>query len=293
MTRLAILSDIHGNLPALEAVIADMAPFAVDQVIVAGDVINWGPFSAAVVARVTASGWATIRGNNEYYLLDYNTERQPAAWRDFELLPWLHRQLGGHWQNVIASWPDTISLRYPDAPPVRVIHGSPRSNTESIFPELPDDEVRTILDGVEESVVIAGHTHLAMDRTVGDWRILNPGSVGGPVDGEFGASYMLLEARDGDWHATFRRIEYDDAPVFEEFERLRFTEECGITAHLIIEEFKTARLQVYPFMRWRAAEHAEQPLTMALVERFTDEDRWAHTPPAYHPEAQTIAPAPV
>src|ERR1700720_3129900 len=100
MTRLAILADIHGNLPALEAVIADLARFAVDQVVVAGDVINWGPFSAQVTARIVEAGWAVIRGNNEFYLLDYQTPRAPAAWNDREqwpLLPWLRQQLAGRW----------------------------------------------------------------------------------------------------------------------------------------------------------------------------------------------------
>jgi predicted phosphodiesterase len=95
MTRLAVLSDIHGNLPALEAVLADMKPFAVDQVVIAGDVVNWGPFSADVMERVTCENWAIIRGNNEFYLLEYNTPRQPEHWQSYTLLPWLYHQLQG------------------------------------------------------------------------------------------------------------------------------------------------------------------------------------------------------
>jgi predicted phosphodiesterase len=86
MTTLAILSDLHGNLPALEAVLAELAPLGVDQVIVAGDVINWGPFSAQVTARVIERGWAPIRGNNEFYLLDYSTPRAPCRLAGYSLL---------------------------------------------------------------------------------------------------------------------------------------------------------------------------------------------------------------
>ena len=75
MTRLAVLADIHGNLPALQAVIDDMAQFAVDQVVVAGDSINWGPFSREVLEVIRERRWPVIRGNNELYLLDYDTER--------------------------------------------------------------------------------------------------------------------------------------------------------------------------------------------------------------------------
>jgi Icc-related predicted phosphoesterase len=126
MSKLAILADIHGNLPALEAVIRDIdAQGGVDQVVVAGDVVNWGPFSAAVMARVSREDWAVIRGNNEYYLLEYNTPRQPEHWKNFALLPWLYEQLEGNWHRLIATWPDELSLRYPDAPPIRVFHASP------------------------------------------------------------------------------------------------------------------------------------------------------------------------
>jgi len=122
MTRLAILSDIHGNLPALEAVLQDLSQFTVDHVIVAGDVIDRGPFSVQVLERVTREGWAVIRGNAEFYLLDYNTPRAPAEWSDPTLFPLhlrLHRQLNGRWLTAIAAWPDTLSLRFPDAPPRR------------------------------------------------------------------------------------------------------------------------------------------------------------------------------
>ena len=84
MTRLAVLSDIHGNLPALKAVIAEIEQEGLDAVVVSGDVVNWGPFSREVLERITTLGWACIRGNNEYYLLDYGTVyNPPQALRDF------------------------------------------------------------------------------------------------------------------------------------------------------------------------------------------------------------------
>jgi predicted phosphodiesterase len=283
MTRLAVLSDIHGNLPALEAVIADMAQFHVDHVIVAGDSINCGPFSAAVVARVHASGWAVIRGNNEFYLLDYDTNRMPDRWREYTMMPWLCRQLSGRWQNVIAAWPDALSLRYPDAPPVRICHASPRSPWESIFPDTPLHLLREILAPVAEPVVIAGHTHLAGDFQVDRWRLLNPGSVGGAIEGRPGeATYLLLESVSGDWQATFRRVSYDLTPVLDEFERQQFVAECGPAAHLMIEEFKTARLHLYPFGIWRRAQHPGEPESWDLLAQFTLADRWAYTPAPYH-----------
>lgn len=284
MTRLAVLADIHGNLPALQAVAADLAAGDVDHVVVAGDVISWGPFSAAVVEEILRAGWAVIRGNAEFYLLDYETPRAPAAWSDrsqFSGLALLREQLAGPRQDRIAAWPDALSLRYPDAPPVRVVHGSPRSPWEGLSPITPDDEIETMLAGVEESTVIAAHIHQIVDRTIGRWRILNPGSVGVPLDGLFSASYLLLEADGSGWRAAFRRVPFDYAPLFAEFERQRLVARCGPIGHLIIQEFRTARTQVVPFLSWRAARHPGTPITWTLLDEFMTVDPWEYIPPLF------------
>lgn len=250
--------------------------------IVAGDVVNWGPFSAQVMERVVREGWAVIRGNNEFYLLDYNTPRAPADWNGYALLPWLHRQLNGRWSNVIAAWPDALSLRFPDAPPLRVVHGSPRSAWEPIYSISTAEEIETMLAGVEETTLVAAHTHLALDRRVGRWHILNPGSVGGPLDGTFCARYLLLDGDAQGWTPTFRSVTFDYGPIYQEFERQHFVEECGVIGQLVIEEFKTARLQVHPFNHWRAACRPDAPLDLALLDEFSKINKWDYTPLAYH-----------
>jgi len=283
MTRLAILADLHGNLPALEAVLTDLAQFQVNQIIVAGDVINWGPFSAAVTERVVREGWPVIRGNNEYYLLDYNTSRAPAEWRDphhFPMLPWLNAQLTGRWHNIIAAWPDTLRLCYPNTPPLRVVHGSFRRNSDSIYPNVTPEKIERMLASVEEEWVIAGHTHIAMAITRGRWTVFNPGSVGVPLDGQLSASYMLLEGNEAGWTPTFRRVPFDYAPLFAEFERQRFIEHCGLIGTLVLEEFRTARLKLYPFLQWRAAQ-GSPAFSPQLLEAFWKIDPWEYIPEAF------------
>ena len=283
MTRLAVLSDIHGNLPALEAVMQDMQTFKVDQVVVAGDVVNWGPFSAAVMEIVTREGWAVIRGNNEFYLLDYNTPRQPAHWSEYYLLPWLYEQLQGRWHQVIASWPDEISLRFPDAPTVRVFHGTPNNPWVSLTPIMPEEQVESLLEKVEETTVIGAHSHLAMNRRVGKWHMINSGTVGVPLDGiPFIASYVILDGDQSGWTPTFRRVPFDADAVFREFERQHFAERYSPVAQLLIDEFRTARLQVHPYNVWRKACYPGQSETMALLVEFNQIDKWAYTPLEYH-----------
>lgn len=269
MTRLAVLSDIHGNLPALEAVMNDMAIYNVDHVVVAGDSINWGLFSRQVMEIITAQNWATIRGNNEFYLLDYNTPRAPKHWSSFTLPPLIHKQLGELWLNKIACLPDSLSLRFRDAPPLRVVHGIPDNPWQAISPQTPIEDIRLWLKDVPETTIIGAHSHIAMERYVDRWQIFNPGSVGVPLDGDFTASYMILEGHSDGWVLQeHRRIPFDYAPLFAEFERQRFIEQCGVTEWLVVEEFRTARLQVYPFAMWSQSNYPDQSPTDAMRDEF-------------------------
>lgn len=285
MTKLAVLSDIHGVWPALESVLEDLSQCQVDLVIVVGDLINLGPFSRQVVACAVENDWIVVRGNNEDYLLDYGTPRAPESWQDptqFAMLAWLDRQFDDEFKGIIATWPDTLQMRFNDAPPIRLLHGSARSVHESIFPCASDGEVKESLAGTSEQVVVAGHSHLPMQRTVGSWQVFNPGSVGVPLDGEASASYMLLESDSNGWQPTFRRVPFDYTPLFREFERQGFIEECGTIGYLVVQTFITARPQVTPFLRWRDHRYPSQPLSRDMLAEYLLDAPWEqYVHPAY------------
>ena len=283
MTRLAVLADIHGNLPALEAVIDDMAQYAVDQVVVAGDSINWGPFSRGVMEVIWERRWPVVRGNNELYLLDYQTVRAPAHWSCFTMPPYLHDQLGDGWSNAIAALPDTLQLRFRDAPPLRVVHGIPGDPWTAITRLSTAAQIRRWLRHIGERAVICAHSHIALERHVDDWRIFNPGSVGVPLDGEHSASYMVLDGSAAGWAlAEHRRVPITVAPLLAEYERTRFVERCGVTAQLVIEEFRTARLQLAAYLQWKQQHHARRDDSGALLKAFRAlDDATPYLPPAY------------
>lgn len=285
MTKLAILSDIHGNLPALEAVLSDLRQDDVDQIIVAGDVINFGPSSNQTAKIVIDNGWPVVRGNNEYFLLDYGTPRAPADWADpvqFAPTLWTNQRIDPELKNVIATWPDTLNLRFDDAPPIQVFHGSPNSSWESIYWTMTDQEIEGLLSTVEADFVICGHTHLPMDRQAGKWRIFNPGSVGVPLDGIFSASYMLLEGNGQGWVPTFRRVNFDYMAIFEEFEKTGFNVQCGPIGRLVLEIYKTAR-PAFGFLAWRAAHRVNMPISDALLDEYLQAcEWWEYAHPAYH-----------
>jgi predicted phosphodiesterase len=285
MTNLAILSDIHGNIPALEAVLTDLAAFEIDHVIVPGDVIGFGPSPIRATQIVIEKGWSVIRGNNEFFLTDYKTARAPAEWEDpvqFAPTAWLDHQFDHRLKTIIGSWPDTLSLFFRDAPPILVCHGTPASPWETIYSTMTDDEIEKTLLDVKPDYVICGHTHLPMDRQSGKWRIFNPGSVGVPLDGLFSASYMLLEGNEKGWTPTFRRVPFDYEALFAEFERSGYTRESGPMGRLILEVYRTAR-PLFGFLRWRETQKRDFPITYELVEEYlTNCNWWEYSHPAYH-----------
>lgn len=283
MTRLAVLADIHGNLPALEAVIKDMAQFKVDHVVVAGDSVNVGPFSREVLQVISERNWAVIRGNNAFYVLDYQTPRMPAHWTAFTLPPWLRDQLGAKWINFLACLPDALSLRFADAAPIRVFHGIPDNPWGAISPMSTPNDVECWLRDIPEDTIIGAHSHIPLERHIGPRHIFNPGSVGIPLDGDRRASYMVLEGDHQGWSMfAHRRVSFDHQPIFEAFEKQRFIERCGVAARLLAQEFETARMRLWPFIQWKSANYPDQPESLSLYDEFQRlEDTRPYMPPEY------------
>jgi len=288
LTRIAVFSDIHGNMTAFDAVLRDLESFstshAIDQVVVAGDVVNWGPDNIEVMERIVREGWAVIRGNQELYILDQDTPRSPESWANYTIARWTRAQLGEQRVKQLALWPDTLCLRFRDARSVRVVHGSPRSHFEGLYRSISDEKIAEILNNTEEETIICGHTHLPMDHISGKWHIFNCGTVGMPLNGLQESSYWILEGDWSGWRGTLRRVPLDYEPPVQALQQLGFVEECGVTAALVLEEYRHSRLYVHPFNQWRARLDREHNLSdEALLARFTAEvDRWEYTPADYH-----------
>ncbi len=182
--RVAALHDVHGNLPALEAVLADVAAERVERIVCGGDVAA-GPFPQECVERLLRHDAAFVRGNGD---------RDPSAW--------VAEQLSELARDFLAGLPTTIAL---DG--VLYCHGSPRDDNEILTRISSDERVLAALEGVEERVVVGGHVHVQYDRTVGGRRLVNAGSVGMPYEGRQGAFWALVvdgepELRHTPYHVT-------------------------------------------------------------------------------------------
>lgn len=195
--RVAAISDIHGNLPALEAVLAEVDGEGVDEIVVAGDTAH-GPWPAEIVDLLGERGARCVRGNADREVIDRSDRYGPLA-------PWSADRLGERRLAVVRSWPLTVELSIDGLGAVLVCHSTPSSEDPIYTRITPDDEMAAILEPVDASVVVCGHTHMQFDRRLpSGLRVVNPGSVGQPYEGATGAYWALLGP-----DVDFRRTAYD------------------------------------------------------------------------------------
>lgn len=168
---IALISDIHGNAAALDAVLAELAAFGVDDGIVLGDVAQGGDAPAQVLDRLAELGWPVILGNADAWLLDAYVEHadDPAQ----ERRAWTLEQLGERHLDQIRAFHPTY-----ERDGLLAFHGSPRSYDDILF---PDTEDLAPWDGTGADLLAGGHTHFQWTTRVGDTVYVNPGSVGVPV----------------------------------------------------------------------------------------------------------------
>ncbi len=201
--RVAVLSDIHGNLPALDAVLTEVEAAEVDAVVCTGDVVG-GPFSAEVFDRmVDLPNVRFVRGNADRFVVE-GTDEYGQDWEAER------RRLGDERVEVVATWPLTAELELDGLGRTLFFHAIPTAD-EPIFTRVtPDEEVTKVIGDVEAELLVCGHTHVQFDRRLrGGPRIVNAGSVGMAYEGRRGAFWAVLGP-----DVELRHTEYDvDAAV--------------------------------------------------------------------------------
>jgi predicted phosphodiesterase len=223
--RVAAIYDIHGNLPALEAVLQEIRQEDVDQVVVGGDVVP-GPMVRDTLACLLALDVPVrfIQGNCEVAVIE------AMAGRDHPIVPeehrpiirWMAQHLQSEYGRLLTSWPKTLLLNIEGCGEVLFCHGTPRDDNECFTRLTPEDRLLPIFEGLNASLVVCGHTHMQFDRMVGRTRVVNAGSVGMPF-GEPGADWLLLgpdvKLRHTNYDGTaaadrMRATDYPDAHEF-------------------------------------------------------------------------------
>ncbi len=222
MTRLAALSDIHGNAVALDAVLADIARERPDAILVAGDLVLNGPDPVAVVEALRGladDGALVIQGNTDIAVADFDyaaafpwmTDGVPDAIQD--AAEWAHDTLGPERLDWLRRLPAERRWRAEDGTLVLVCHASPGSQTAGFDQSLDPAVTTERLAQTDARVIACGHTHLPEIRDLGWKLIVNDGSAGYVFDGDPTASWALIELAEGEIRAEIRRTVFDTLAV--------------------------------------------------------------------------------
>ena len=216
MTRVAALYDIHGNLPALRAVLEEVAQEGVDTLVIGGDAVG-GPLPVETIDRLLALGDRArfVRGNADREVVGaYDRQRlEPAIGEGpaDRTAAFVAARISASQRDFLDRFEPTVALDVDALGEVLFCHGSPRSDTEIVTTATVPERLRRILAGVEQRVIVCGHTHRQFDRPVDGWRVVNAGSVGIPYEGRAGAYWALLGP-----DVELRRTEYELDAALEE-----------------------------------------------------------------------------
>lgn len=213
--RVALMGDVHANLPALEAVLGHARRHGAEAVWNIGDFVGYGAFPNQVIERLRQERAVSIAGNYDHRVLAF--ERKRRKWRRKKRLEkllafqWAHQVLTEGNRAYLESLPGRRDLQV-EGRQILLTHGSPASEDEHLTPDTPDGRLRELASMVEASVIVFGHSHRPFARDVGGVRFINTGSVGRPDDGDPRACYALMETghpSDRAPRVTHYRVAYD------------------------------------------------------------------------------------
>jgi predicted phosphodiesterase len=237
--RIAALYDIHGNLPALEAVLDEVRRANVSEVIVGGDVIP-GPMFRETMARLLALDMPVrfIQGNCEVAVLEERAGADPRRLPEQarEVIRWTAEQIAPEHAAAIARWPKTLSVDVAGWGKVLFCHGTPRHDNEHFTRLTSEARLLPLFDPLHVSLAIFGHTHMQFDRMIGATRVVNAGSVGMPF-GEPGAYWLLLGTE-----VELRRTPYDLTQAAERIRRTDYPQREDFAAHAVLEPPSEAQM---------------------------------------------------
>jgi len=240
--RVAALYDIHGNLPALEAVLQEIRQANVDQIVVGGDVVP-GPMPRETLKRLLDLDLPTqfIHGNGELAILAQMAGARTGSvtyWGTtsgarppesiVEIYRWTAAELQAEFEPVLARWPKTLQLEIDGLGQVLFCHSTPRSETEVFTQLTAEDRLLPLFEPVQVSMVVCGHTHMRFDRMIGRTRVVNAGSVGMPF-GEPGAYWLLLGP-----DVQLRQTLYDFTEAAERIRQTHYPEAQEFAAHNVL-----------------------------------------------------------
>lgn len=255
---IAILADIHGLLPSLEAVLAEVQENPPDAIIIAGDFLG-GPQPLEVLSRLVSLNCHFILGNGENYMLRMYHGNAPETWwtrRQYDMGRWIYRQLNTDVFTFLDGLKEQMVLSLSDTRPIRVVHGSPWDVNKLVFPDKNPQDLSRALTMIPEQVLIFAHNHLpAIYHREGKLAV-NPGSVGNNLNGDPRASYATLTWNGTGWEPELHCVAYDLDATINAFQKTGFLDVNRPLSRAFLESVLTAENTALKFIQF-ASERAK------------------------------------
>ena len=247
--RIAVISDIHGNLPALEATLEHLEGEDLDEIVVAGDLVNGASDSRACWQLIRSRGYPLLRGNHERYLFDLGTPNERPEWRTerFEPVRWAKRQFSAEELDEMAALP--LCFSHPAFPGLLVVHAAPSSDRLNIRADTANEVVEELFVGTSATLIARGHDHVGAIRSIGERLVATAGSVGMPLDGDPAAKFLTVELRADGWKVQHHAVPYDFDETLHRAKTSGYLEEAGPMAGLMLREITSGQPQMTPFLR--------------------------------------------
>ncbi len=279
--KIVVLSDIHGNLPALQTALEDIERWQPDQVVVNGDVVNRGPRSAEclniILDKQANEGWHLLRGNHEDFILYCASIEDAESKPGYEInqfAHWAYNQIGEDKATLFKDWDEVFSWKAPDGSEFRATHAAMGNNRKGIFQRMSDEELEPLISP-PPAVFVTSHTHEPLIRDVGSSQIVNIGSIGSSFDRDRRPCYgRFTYTQSKGWQSELCRINYDYADIERDYVESGFLEEAGAFSQLMLIEHRRAGGL---FFRWAKRYHelveaGESDVTSTVRELLKDED---------------------
>ena len=262
--RVAIISDLHGNTFALEAILEDVTEQNVDQIVIAGDSVNIHPNSKTCWDMVLDLGCVVLQGNHEQYMYRVGTPDASSEWNEprFQMIRYFHAQFSSSDLEEMRALPLTYHL-----PDLLICHATPRDTFKTLTPQTPKLELEDLFSGTHEPFIVRGHNHNWFSLQWNGRNLWSIDAAGLPLSGNIQAAYAIL-TRHNTWQLEQRFVSYDHAAALKVMNDA-YIAGVGALGHILRLELATARPHLVPFfLRYGLVLEAGTVTLEDAVQRF-------------------------
>lgn len=246
--KLAILADIHGNLPALKAVLKEIEKENIEKFLVAGDILG-GPYPVEVIKILRDLKAVMIQGNFEGYLIKIYSNPSDSDWyksKQWAPTYWVYKKLNQYWLKIIDALPKQRVISLENTDDILMVHSIhqemlPVDDSGVLITDRYDEILETFTRSMEQRALIFAHNHISYHKEFNGCLTLNPGSVGCPLNGTVGAQYAIMNWNRDHWNAEVRTVDYDIDEIINSFVKTGYLKEGGPLARITLECIHTGK----------------------------------------------------